>query len=214
MGTSLLYGSFRSKGERILIAQSRYTIHPNTALSRRVLVTTSVWRRWGFRSWAQWLLGYPEAALADAGHSLKVARDSSPSRHVDVFTDLRRHDQYFLCRIRSSSRINLSSWPKKRALHYGKRGEQYIVVVYSHLMATRPRRHSNYHVGTMRVAIYGLNKFYLNPLFQSDLAWAHALFGRNDDALLCIDDAITTLERTNERWFEAEADMGRGRNRA
>jgi hypothetical protein len=28
-----------------------------------------------FRSWAQWLLGYPEAALADADHALKTARE-------------------------------------------------------------------------------------------------------------------------------------------
>jgi hypothetical protein len=29
----------------------------------------------GFRSWAQWLLGFPEAALSDASNSVKDARE-------------------------------------------------------------------------------------------------------------------------------------------
>ena len=46
---------------------------------------------------------------------------------------------------------------------------------------------------------------YLVPLFLSDLAWAYAELGRCDEASRCIDEVITTLETTEERWFEAEA---------
>ena len=37
-----------------------------------------------WRSWALWLLGYPEAALSDAEYSLKDAREIWPSGHLDV----------------------------------------------------------------------------------------------------------------------------------
>jgi predicted ATPase len=43
------------------------------------------------------------------------------------------------------------------------------------------------------------------PLFLSDLAWAYAVLGRNDDASHTIGEAIATLEKTKERWFAAEA---------
>jgi predicted ATPase len=46
---------------------------------------------------------------------------------------------------------------------------------------------------------------YLVPLFLTDLAWAYAELGRCDEASRCIDEVITTLETTKERWFEAEA---------
>ena len=46
---------------------------------------------------------------------------------------------------------------------------------------------------------------YLEPMFLSDLAWAYAELGRYDEASRCIDEVITTLETTKERWFEAEA---------
>jgi len=37
------------------------------------------------------------------------------------------------------------------------------------------------------------------------LARAHAELGQFDDAMRCIGEAITTVETTKERWFEAEA---------
>jgi predicted ATPase len=37
------------------------------------------------------------------------------------------------------------------------------------------------------------------------LALAHADLGQFDDAWRCIDEAMATINTTNERWFEAEA---------
>jgi predicted ATPase len=42
------------------------------------------------------------------------------------------------------------------------------------------------------------------PLWLSYLARAHAKLGQFDDAWRCNDEAIATVETTNERWFEAE----------
>ena len=37
-----------------------------------------------YRSWTRWLLGYPEAALADTDHALKNARESGSILHADI----------------------------------------------------------------------------------------------------------------------------------
>ena len=42
------------------------------------------------------------------------------------------------------------------------------------------------------------------PLFLSYLAMAHAESGQIDDAWSCIGEAMTVVETTKERWFEAE----------
>ena len=42
------------------------------------------------------------------------------------------------------------------------------------------------------------------PLFLSYLASAHAELGQFDDAWRCIGEAMTAVETTKERWFEAE----------
>ena len=50
----------------------------------------------GFRSWALWLLGYPEAALADTNNALKDARGDWSSRHFDVCA-VQRSVTHMLC---------------------------------------------------------------------------------------------------------------------
>jgi predicted ATPase len=42
------------------------------------------------------------------------------------------------------------------------------------------------------------------PRWLSYLAFAHANLGQIDDAWRCIGEAISTIETTKERWFEAE----------
>ena len=42
------------------------------------------------------------------------------------------------------------------------------------------------------------------PRWLSYLAIAHADLGQIDDARRCIGEAISTIEATKERWFEAE----------
>ena len=42
------------------------------------------------------------------------------------------------------------------------------------------------------------------PRWLSYLAIAHADLGQIDDAWRCIGEAISTIEATKERWFEAE----------
>ena len=51
---------------------------------------------------------------------------------------------------------------------------------------------------------------YLLSLSLSDLAWAYAELNQFDDAWCCIDQALTAVETTKERWFEAEVNRVAG----
>ena len=70
-----VYGRHRGRRERISIGRSRFTILPSIVRWRRVLAQTLGWQSCPIGRVALWLLGYPEAALADAEHALKDARE-------------------------------------------------------------------------------------------------------------------------------------------
>ena len=95
MGTSLLFS-----GD---IAQSRAHLDHAFALynpvEHRPLAT-----RFGhevrvsiltYRSWAQWMLGYPEAARRDAEQALTYARRVRPGRRTAVYCSCNTVDPYF-----------------------------------------------------------------------------------------------------------------------
>jgi predicted ATPase len=48
------------------------------------------------------------------------------------------------------------------------------------------------------------------PLHMSYLAWAYAELGQTDDAWRYIDEAMTAVETTGERWCEAEVNRAAG----
>ena len=63
------------KDERISIGRSRFMILPSIVRWRRDLAKMSERVSLSYRSTALWLLGYPEAALADTEHAVKDARE-------------------------------------------------------------------------------------------------------------------------------------------
>ena len=55
------------------------------------------------------------------------------------------------------------------------------------------------------VTAYAVNRNNdVDTIKLSYLAGAHAEIGQFDDAWRCIGEAITAIETTNERWYEAE----------
>ena len=57
-----------------------------------------------YRSWALWMLGYPEAALADADYAIKDAREIGPSRHFVVCAGRFKFDYCLLRKLLGSKR--------------------------------------------------------------------------------------------------------------
>ena len=89
MGTSLLFTGDIVKAGPISIRRSRFTILPSTVRWRCDLAQTRV-TSLSCRSWALWLLGYPEAALADSERALKDAREIDQAATLMYALFLRR----------------------------------------------------------------------------------------------------------------------------
>ena len=70
-----------------------------------------------YRAWALWLLGYPNAALADAGPAIGDARKSRWDMHFRPVSTAE------IMRQQTPKPMNLSLWRTKRAPCYGRRPE-------------------------------------------------------------------------------------------
>ncbi len=158
-----------------------------------------------FRSWVLWLLGFPEAGLADADRALADARELGQAGTLmfalTITTVTRIFCGNYATAIRSSDELIAMADQKDgalwrawgmiqrgRALALSGKASEAVSVISSGISAAR-----------------STGAGYLLPLFLSDLAWAHAELDQLDDDWGYISEAITTLKTTKEKWFEAEA---------
>ena len=165
----------------------------------------------GFRSWAQWLLGFPEAALADASDSVKDAREVGEAATLMFSLTASSTTNIFCGECAAASALidelvalaedkGAALWKAWGIIHRGRifaangQPAEAIPIITEGLSASRS-------TGATR---------YLGPLFLSDLAWAYALLGRTDDALVTIAEAIAVLEKTRQRCFEADVNRVAG----
>ena len=158
-----------------------------------------------FRSWVAWLLGFPEAGLADADRALTDARELGQAGTLmfalTITTVTRIFCGNYATAIRSSDELialadqaDGALWRAWGTLHRGRalalsgKAAEAVPVISAGISASR-----------------STGAGYLLPLCLSDLAWAHAELGQFDDALRYISEAIMTVKTTKEKWFEAEA---------
>ena len=155
------------------------------------------------RSLALWMLGYLEAALADAQHALKDAREIGQA--ATLMLALSRAclidgscGNYVAANALSDELVALADekgtpyWKAVGMLRQGwllalgGKAADAVQVITSSLTANRP-------MATLD-----------HPFFLSSLARAYAELGQLDDAWRSIDEALTLIETTKERWCEAE----------
>jgi class 3 adenylate cyclase/predicted ATPase len=158
-----------------------------------------------FRSWGVWLLGFPEAGVADADRALSDARELGQAGTLmfalTITTLARIFCGNYATAIRSSDELialadqaDGALWRAWGTLHRGRalalsgKVAEAVPVISAGISASR-----------------STGAGYLLPLCLSDLAWAHAELGQFDDALRYISEAIMTVKTTKEKWFEAEA---------
>ena len=209
LGHNHLGGSLMLRGE---IAEARAHLDQATALydpaEHRSLAT-----RFGedqgvatlsMRPWVLWLLGYPEAALRDTDDALKNARETGQAASLMFalhFTavplilcgDYSRATALAqeLCALADEK--DLPFWKVNGSLYQGSlfaltgNASNAVQMITSGITAVRPT---------------GVTAWM--PRWLSYLAIAHADLGQIDDAWRCIGEAISTIETTKERWFEAE----------
>jgi class 3 adenylate cyclase/predicted ATPase len=158
----------------------------------------------GFRSWSFWLLGYPDAALANAEDGLKNAREFGQAATLmwALFYGFLPHiwcGKYAIAKMRADELVVLAN--EKGAPFWkanGIRAQGYLLaeaggavdaisMIRSSLDAWRSTG------STLRV-----------PTDLSYLASAYLKVGQFEDAERCIREAMMAVESTDERWYEAE----------
>jgi predicted ATPase len=157
-----------------------------------------------YRSMALWLLGYPEAALADVDHALKDAREIGQAATLMVvlfhapFIHILRGN-YTVATVEADELVALadektaSQWKGMGMLHQGcllvltGKASEAVQMINSGIAAHRSTG-----------AILWV------PLYLSLLGIAYAELHQFNDAWRCVDEALTLIEKTKERWCEAE----------
>jgi predicted ATPase len=157
-----------------------------------------------WRALVLWLLGYPAAALADVDAALENARETGQASTlmyalvVTSLTDL-LCGNYQAAGLRSTQAIGLAD--EKGALFWKAFGMMVQGCVFG---ATDKSADA---VGTITAGVTAFRSTgatLLTPYLLSNLARACAALGQFDEARRCTGEAITAVETTKEKWYEAD----------
>jgi predicted ATPase len=158
-----------------------------------------------FRSMVLWQLGYPEAALKDADCALEEARQIGHAATlmftlnfpILINTYCGNYDAANECIKELDVLAEEKGAPFRKAEGVLRRG--YILTLTG--KATKAVEMVTSGIDLWRSA--GSTIF--TPEHEFMLAIAHTDSGQFDDAWRCIDNAMTAMQATKERWCEAEA---------
>ena len=162
------------------------------------------------RSLPLWLLGHPEAALADAEQALKYAREISQAASL-MFALFYTSLTCLLCADYAVAKAlidELVALADEKGTTFWKAGG---IAFQGSLLALTGQAADAVHTITSGITAWrstGATVFM--PWWLSCLARAYAELGRYDDAWRCIGEAITAVETTKERRWEAEANRVAG----
>jgi predicted ATPase len=157
-----------------------------------------------WKSLAGWLLGYPHAALADADHALKVAREIGHSATL-----------MYVLNFSAWTHILCGNYAITNALvdEFGELKDQTGSVFWGAwgmmqqgcLSALTGKASDAVQTITSGVtAMRSTGTTMWMPFWLSYLARANAEIGQGDDARRCIGEAMAAVETAKERWCEAE----------
>jgi predicted ATPase len=157
-----------------------------------------------FRAWAAWLLGFPEAALCDADDALKSARATGQAGTL-MFALLHSAEPFIHCShySRASAHLQeLGALAEKKAARFWTINR---TLAQGFLSAVTGEPSNAVEMITSGIAALRATGFTLSiPWWLSHLAVAHVGLDQLDDAQRCIGEALDAIEKTKERWCEAE----------
>jgi predicted ATPase len=157
-----------------------------------------------YRSIALWILGYPNAALADVDAELKRARLIGHAAslmyalghalfvHIPCGCYTTANTEVDEC-VALADQKGASLWKAFGTLHQGcilahnGKASDAVQTITSGITAWRSTRSTSF-----------------MPVWLSYLTEAYAELGKLDDAWRCVGEAITTVRTTKEMWWEAE----------
>jgi predicted ATPase len=157
-----------------------------------------------YRSLTLWFLGYPEAALADSDQAISDAREFGQAAtllyalHYTAFS-------YTACGKCVKARVildELVAFASEKGTPFWK-ALGTIGLGYLCFLNGEPADAAE-KIATGIAAYRSLGGRNFIPLYLSCAGQAYAELGQFDDACRRIEEAITTVEVTEERWWEAE----------
>jgi class 3 adenylate cyclase/predicted ATPase len=157
------------------------------------------------RSWALCVLGFRHAALADAEHALEAAREIGQAASL-MYALLVASITHVICGNYAAANALVDELialtDQTASLFWGA----WAVMQRGCILALTGKASDAVQTITSGVTAWrSTGSTAMMPSYLSYLARAHAELGQFDDAMRCIGEAITTVETTKERWFEAEA---------
>jgi class 3 adenylate cyclase/predicted ATPase len=157
------------------------------------------------RSLALWLLGHPEAALADAEHAVKHAREIGQAATL-IYALYYGRLTHFHCGIYAVVTAELDELitlvDEKGAEGWNGFGTSLQGCVLGLIGKAADAVHK---INSGIAASRSVGVTQSDPLRLSYLAAAHADLGQFDDARRCMGEAMNIIETAKERWFVAEA---------
>jgi class 3 adenylate cyclase/predicted ATPase len=156
------------------------------------------------RSWALWLLGYPEAALRDADDALRNAREMGQAVTL-MYALGNTAIPYTLCGNRAAAAAQaqeLAALAEEKASLFWKAAG---MMNQGSVLALAGRDSDATEMLISGIAAVRVTGARLNLTFYlPHLARAHAELGQFEAAWRCIGEATTAAETTKETWGEAE----------
>jgi predicted ATPase len=164
-----------------------------------------------FRSLALWLLGYPEAALADGDAALKDAREIG---HAATLMYALNHTTMFariLCGRYAEATVTLEEVvtlaEEKGASFWKALG----ILNHACVLSLTGEGSEAIQMFTKGMVLYRTTGATIwKPLHLTHLASAYAELGQFDDAWRSIFEAMAVVETTKESWFVAELNRTAG----
>jgi predicted ATPase len=157
-----------------------------------------------FRPFALWMLGYPGTALAEAVRPLNAAREMghAPTLMFALFSGT-------LTRICCGDYAAASTQVDECAALAEEKGSEYFKVFAAAqqgcvLALTGQSSIAVQAIGSALIGYRSVGGTVWSTSFISCLAWAYADLGKFDEAWRYVGEAMTVVETTKERWFEAE----------
>ena len=164
-----------------------------------------------YRSWALWILGYPEVALADIDHALKNAREIGQAATLMGGGLFHAWLSHLLCGNYPAANALVEELvalaDEKGALFWKAFG----MLTQGCILALTGKPSDAVHTITAGItASRSTGATLFTPLHLSYLAGAYAELGNFDDGWRCINEAMTLVETTKESLWEAEVNRVAG----
>ena len=157
-----------------------------------------------YRSLALWMLGYPEAALADAEQAVNDARENGQAGTL-MYALLHASWTHILNGTYAAANAllaELAALAEEKGAFFWKPGEMCFRGV---LFALTGKNSEAIPLITSGIDAHrSVHTTIAHPWLLSTLAKAHAELGQFDDAWRCSNEAMTAAGKTNDKWFETE----------